>query len=271
MPTSPTEQVVATAAEALPDIAGGYADLVDETVFVSGGASGIGSVIVAALAGQGARVHFCDLDANAGESLVAALRPQVRHCPLFSASDVTDLDALRKSIEDAAAVTGTLYALVNNAANDTRMAVDAVDPAVWDKTVNVNLRHQFFAAQAAFPHLRACSGAVVNFGSIAPGMGEAGLSVYGTCKAAVFGLTRTLARDFGEAGVRVNSVVPGAILTPRQLELWITPEKEKAILDRQCLKRRMTEIDVAEMVLFLCSRASRGCTGQEFRVDGGNF
>ena len=102
-------------------------------------------------------------------------------------------------------------------------------------------------------------------------MGELGLSVYGTCKAAVFGLTRTLARDFGEAGVRVNSVVPGAILTPRQLDLWITPEKEKAILDRQCLKRRMTEVDVAEMVLFLCSRASRGCTGQEFRVDGGNF
>lgn len=271
MPTTLTDQVEMSAPDMLPDIAGRYDDLADETLFVSGGASGIGAVIVAALAGQGAKVHFCDLDVQAGENLAVSLGPHVRHDPQFHASDVTDLDALRTAIDEAATATGSLYALVNNAANDTRMKVGEVDPASWDKTVNVNLRHQFFAAQAAFPHLRARGGAVVNFGSIAPGMGELGLSVYGTCKAAVFGLTRTLARDFGEAGVRVNSVVPGAILTPRQLELWITPEKETAILDRQCLKRRMTEVDVAEMVLFLCSRASRGCTGQEFRVDGGNF
>ena len=228
MPASPTGQVDATtAANNMPDIAGSFDDLANETVFVSGGASGIGAVIVAALAGQGVRVHFCDIDAEAGENLATSLSPHSLHDPVFSACDVTDLAALQTAIDGAAAATGTLYALVNNAANDTRMAVEAVDPAAWDKTVNVNLRHQFFAAQAAFPHLRTRAGAVVNFGSIAPGMGEAGLSVYGTCKAAVFGLTRTLAREFGEAGVRVNSVVPGAILTPRQLDLWITPEKEQ--------------------------------------------
>lgn len=270
MPASSTDRTVAL--PELPDIAANFGDLADESVFVTGGASGIGAVLVAALAGQGARVHFCDIDTNAGENLATSLHSHVRHSPSFSACDVTDLDALKIAIDNAAAATGTLYALVNNAANDTRMAVESVDAAAWDNTVNVNLRHQFFAAQAAYPHLNARGGgSVVNFGSIAPSMGETGLAVYATCKAAVFGLTRTLARDFGTADIRVNSVVPGAILTPRQLELWITPEKEQAVIERQCLKRRMTEVDVAEMVLFLCSRASRGCTGQEFRVDGGNF
>ena len=256
----------------LPGMAGRFDDLVDRTVFVSGGATGIGSVIVAALAGQGAHVHFCDLNEKAGEQLAGALRPHVRNEPTFDVTDVTDLDAFKVAIDKAAAATGSLYALVNNAANDTRMDVDSVDAAAWTRTVDVNLRHQFFAAQAAHPHLVAGGGgAIVNFGSIAPTLGEEGLSVYASCKAAVFGLTRTLAREFGRDNIRVNSVVPGAILTPRQLELWITPEKIDAILERQCLKRQMKEDDIAEMVLFLCSRASRGCTGQEFRVDGGNF
>ena len=259
-------------AGALPDMAGRFDDLVDRTVFVSGGATGIGSVIVAALAGQGAHVHFCDLNEDAGTRLVEALRPHARNEPAFRVTDVTDLDALKAAVDEAAAATGSLYALVNNAANDTRTEVNAVDADAWARTVDVNLRHQFFAAQAAYPHLVAGGGgAIVNFGSIAPTLGELGLSVYASCKAAVFGLTRTLAREFGRDNIRVNSVVPGAILTPRQLELWITPEKIDAILDRQCLKRQMREDDIAEMVLFLCSRASRGCTGQEFRVDGGNF
>ena len=155
MPTTLTDQVEMSAPDMLPDIEGRFEDLADEAVFVSGGASGIGAVVVTALAGQGAKVHFCDLDVQAGENLAVSLRPHVRHVPRFHASDVTDLDALRTAIDEAASATGSLYALVNNAANDTRMAVDAVDAAAWDKTVNVNLRHQFFAAQAAFPHLRA--------------------------------------------------------------------------------------------------------------------
>ncbi|MCR9178136.1 MAG: SDR family oxidoreductase [Alphaproteobacteria bacterium] len=245
-----------------------YLDLAGRTVFVSGGATGIGAEIVTAFAAQDATVCFVDVDARAGEALSAALGARAR----FSELDVTDTAALQAEIARVSDETGDLAVLVNNAARDLRVAWDEITPDGFDDLVAVNLKHQLFAAQAAARVMeRHGGGSIINFGSIAPSIGVPDLAVYSSCKAAAFGLTRSLARDLGHLGIRVNSVVPGAILTERQRRDWISPEDEAAILARQCLKRAMQADDVAEMVLFLASCASRGCTAQEFRVDGGNI
>lgn len=249
-----------------------YRDLDGRCVFVSGGASGIGAALVAAFCRQGAKTYFVDIQEEAGLALAEKLGAETGNAPVFLRSDVTDAAALQAGVARAQDETGDLYALVNNAAHDQRHAAQEVTPEAWDRIVAVNLKHQFFAAQAAAPLIAGKGGgSIVNFGSIAPTQGIERLSVYSTCKAGVFGLTRSLAREYGAEGVRVNSVVPGAILTERQRALWISPEDEAALIERQCLKRAMAETDVAEMVLFLASNASAGCTGQEFRVDGGLF
>lgn len=242
-----------------------YVDLAGRTVFVSGGASGIGADMVRAFAAQGARVHFGDIDTASGTALAAELGGAAR----FRPTDVTDLDSLAAALAVAEA-DGGLDVLVNNAANDTRHDWDAVTPADWDRILAVNLRHQFFAAQWAGRAMRARGrGSIVNFGSVAPVMGIRRLPVYSTCKAAIQGLTRSLARELGDHGIRVNTIVPGAILTERQLALWITPADEAKLLSDQCLHRRLTGADVAQMALFLASDVSSACTSQDFVVDGG--
>ncbi len=249
-----------------------YRDLRGRSVFVSGGATGIGAALVAAFCRQGARTWFVDIQNEASSALAAALNSETGNAPVFIEADVTRTEELRDAIARAHDESGDLYVLVNNAANDRRHELEQVTPEDWDALVAVNLKHQFFAAQAAAPLIaRHGGGAIVNFGSIAPSLAIENLSVYSTCKAGVFGLTRSLAREYGGRGVRVNSVVPGAILTERQRALWVSPEDEAALIERQCLKRPMAERDVAELVLFLASAASGGCTGQEFRVDGGLF
>ena len=249
-----------------------YADLQDAPVFISGGSTGIGAAIVRAFAHQGSVIGFVDVDAAAGGSLAEELAAETGRKPHFAVCDVTDTKPFQSAIETFATAAGGLAVLVNNAARDLRVKATDVTPQIWRDLVDVNLSHQFFAAQAAYPYMakRGC-GSIVNFGSIAPTQGIPDLAVYASCKAAAFGLTRSLARDFGEDGVRVNAVLPGAILTERQMRDWISEDDKASIIERQCLKRAMVEDDVAEMVLFLASQASRGCTGQEFRVDGGNF
>jgi len=249
-----------------------YPDLRDLPVFVSGGATGIGKAIARAFAQQGSIVGFVDVNGEAGHALAAAIERQTGNKPFFKECDVTETAGYQAAIQEFADHAGGLGALVSNAARDLRVKVPEVTPALWRELVDVNLSHQFFAAQTAHPIMAARGGgSIVNFGSIAPWQGIADLAVYSSCKAAAFGLTRSLARDFGVDGIRVNSVLPGAILTERQLRDWISEEDKAAILSRQCLKRVMVEEDVSQMVLFLASGASRGCTGQEFRVDGGNF
>jgi NAD(P)-dependent dehydrogenase (short-subunit alcohol dehydrogenase family) len=243
-----------------------YPNLAGRTVFVSGGASGIGAAFVAAFAAQGCRVAFVDIADASGEALAARLGAATRytHC------DVRDVASLRAAIADAAAAFGPIRVLINNAARDDRHAFADVTPEYWDDNQATNLRHHFFAAQAVAPGMAAAGGgAIINLGSVSWMRGRPGLAGYTTAKAAIHGLTRTLARELGGMNIRVNSIVPGAIVTERQQALWLSPGKEKEFLDQQCLKFRLSEDDVARAALFLASEEARGITGQNLIVDAG--
>ncbi|MGJ3262993.1 MAG: SDR family NAD(P)-dependent oxidoreductase [Salinarimonas sp.] len=247
-----------------------YPDLAEKTVFVSGGATGIGADLVAAFARQGATTVFVDVDADAGAALAARLAEETGARLDFARVDVTDIPALAAAVDRAAAIRGRLDVLINNAANDRRAPVDNLDPDAWDAAMAVNLKHQFFAAQAAHRHMKAAGGgSIVNLGSTSYRLGVPDLTAYATAKSAVRGLTRQLAREWGRDNVRVNAIVPGAILTQKQRQLWISPEREREILAQQCLPRALDGEDVAQMALFLASDVSGGCTSQDFVVDGG--
>ena len=243
-----------------------YPSLKGRAVFVSGGASGIGADVVAAFSAQGSNVGFVDIDENAGQALAQKLGASV----LFQRCDVTDIAALRAAIEATRARFGPIGALVNNAANDHRHKVAEVTPEFFDLTVAVNLKHQYFAAQAVAPDMaRLGAGSIINLGSVSWMNKNADLSVYATCKAAVQGLTRTLARDLGKQNIRVNTLVPGWVMTERQLKLWVKPESALEIDTAQCLPGRVMGTDIAAMALFLAADDSRMCSAQDFIVDAG--
>ncbi|MGP9820591.1 SDR family NAD(P)-dependent oxidoreductase [Salinarimonas sp. NSM] len=247
-----------------------YPDLAEKTVFVSGGATGIGADLVAAFAGQRATTVFVDIDETRGRALAERLAGETGAHVAFLRVDVTDIPALEAAIDHAASIGGRLDVLVNNAANDRRAPIGDVDPDAWDAAMAVNLKHQFFAAKAAHRHMKPPrGGSIINLGSTSYRLGVPNLTAYATAKSAVRGLTRQLAREWGGDHVRVNAIVPGAILTQKQRQLWISPEEEARIVAQQCLPRALDGEDVAEMALFLASDASRGCTSQDFVVDGG--
>lgn len=243
-----------------------YPDLEGATVIVTGGAGGIGEAITRAFFAQGARVGVLDLDAARGEALADALAPAVE----FVRCDVTDIPALQAAIEQVRARFGPIGILINNAAHDERHATLEVTEEYWDGRMAVNLKHQFFASQAVLPDMIASKkGSIVNLGSCSWIIGQGGMPAYTASKSAVLGLTRSLARDFGEHGVRVNAVAPGWIMTERQLELWVTPETEKEIYANQCIKRPLVPDDIARVVVFLSSEDASAITNQHYVVDGG--
>jgi len=244
-----------------------YPDLDGRTVFISGGGSGIGAAFVSAFAQQGCRVAFIDIADAPSKALVAAL-PEGR--TRYEQCDVRDITALRAAIANAAKAFGPITILVNNAARDDRHALEDVTPEYWDENLAVNLRHHLFAAQAVAPGMAAAGGgSIINLGSISWMRGRPAMVAYTTSKAAISGLTRVLARELGERGIRVNAIVPGAIETARQRALWTTPEAEQEFLDQQCLKFRLKEDDVARTALFLASDEARAITGQNLIVDAG--
>jgi NAD(P)-dependent dehydrogenase (short-subunit alcohol dehydrogenase family) len=243
-----------------------YPSLANKTVVITGGGSGIGEVMVEGFARQEARVYFLDVATNESQALVTRLGNGTK----FLQCDVTDTAALQKAIAGIESASGPISVLVNNAANDDRHRFEEVTPAYWEQRIAVNLRHLFFAAQTVVPGMRrAGGGSIINLGSVSWHAAIAELSVYETAKAGIEGLTRALARELGEANIRVNCVVPGAIRTPRQMKLWHTPEEEAKILAQQCLKARVDPVDVAAMVLFLASDDARMCTAHNYWVDGG--
>jgi NAD(P)-dependent dehydrogenase (short-subunit alcohol dehydrogenase family) len=246
-----------------------YPSLEGRVVFVTGGATGIGSAIVRAFASNGSKVAFVDIQADAAEALVAELG-EAGHAPLFLACDLLDIAALRGAIEETRRRLGPVAVLVNNAANDDRRELDEVTPEYWDQSMNVNLRHQFFAAQAVRPQMRELGfGSIINFSSIAWMSGAVRLVAYATAKSAVLGLTRNLGREFGPDNIRVNAVAPGAVVTERQLRLWHTPEDVDRTAERQAIRRRLLPEDIARTVLFLAADDSDMITKQCLVVDGG--
>ena len=249
-----------------------YPSLRDRVVFLTGGASGIGAAEVAAFAAQGARVAFVDIADDAAAEVVAKARAAGHPEPFFQHCDLTDIAALRASVARAGERLGPITVLVNNAANDQRHRWEDVTPEYWDERLAVNLRHQFFAIQAVAPMMKAAGGgSIVNFGSVSWHVGQGGMPAYTTAKAAVEGLTRGMARDLGQDNIRVNCVVPGWIMTERQIRLWLTPEGEANLIRSQCLKRKLVPEDVARMVLWLAADDSRMCTSQLFVVDAGRI
>jgi NAD(P)-dependent dehydrogenase (short-subunit alcohol dehydrogenase family) len=242
----------------------------DRVALITGGGSGIGASMVEHFALQGAKVAFLDSAVECSGELVRNLSPRCSYPPLFVRCDLTDIAALRSAVAEVEARLGAVRALVNNAANDDRHQFADVTPEYWDERMAVNLRHHFFAIQAVAPRMaEAGGGSIVNMSSIAWMIPSTGMPAYATAKAAIVGLTRTMAHELGPANIRVNCVLPGAILTERQRRLWFTPDYTKEILAAQALKRILTPEDVARLVLFLAADDSAGITNQSHIVDGG--
>jgi D-xylose 1-dehydrogenase len=247
-----------------------YPSLRDRVAFVSGGATGLGSEFVSALAAQGVRVGFADIDVAGAERLLDRLSRTDCPKPLFVEADVRDIARLRAAIAEVADGFGPVSILVNNAANDERHDSQAVDEAYWDNAIAVNLKHHFFATQAVVPGMRALGGgSIINLGSVSAHTDFVGLPAYVTAKAGIEGLTRTLARELGLDRIRVNCLIPGWIFTERQLEQFVTPETLAKLDQVQSLKDNITPADVARMVLWLAADDSAMCTGQKWIVDGG--
>lgn len=247
-----------------------YPDLVGKRVFVTGGASGIGKAIVEAFCAQNAEVYFVDLNAEAGEALCATLADQDGSTPDFKPINLLNVTELQGWMREIHQQHGPLQVLVNNAANDTRHKLEDVTPEYWDERMATNLRHFFFAAQAALPQMReAGGGSIINYGSVSWMLKQTGMPAYTTAKSAVWGFTRSLANECGQDRIRVNMLVPGWVMTERQLTLHVTPEGLKELEDRQCLPDHVQPEDLAQATLFLASAASRMITSQQLVVDGG--
>jgi D-xylose 1-dehydrogenase len=247
-----------------------YPSLFGRVVFVTGGATGIGSDIVRAFAGQGARVAFVDIQDAAGEALAEELAG-AGHKPLYLHCDLVDIDALKRVIAEIKVRLGPIAVLVNNAANDDRRPIDDVTVEYWDELQAINLRPQFFAAQAVRPHMRELGyGSIINFSSIAWRGGADGMTAYAAAKAAVGGLTRALARGFGADNIRVNAIEPGAVITEKQKRLWYPdPAQIERLVSHQFIKRVLLGEEIARAVLFLAADDSRMITKQSITVDAG--
>lgn len=249
-----------------------YPSLAGRLVFISGGAAGIGAALVQQFAQQGARVAFCDIDLAASEALVARISEQAPriHRPEFFICDVRDLKAYQAHLASLEQRSGAIRVLINNAGRDDRHALSELTEEYWDNCLALNLRHHVFAIQQVAPGMAAAGGgSIINLGSVSWMRGRPGLVAYTASKAAVAGIARTLARELGAQNIRVNALVPGAIVTERQGALWFDPEDNQRFIDLQCLKYRLDANHVARAALFLAADDSDGITGQNLIVDAG--
>jgi NAD(P)-dependent dehydrogenase (short-subunit alcohol dehydrogenase family) len=247
-----------------------YPSLLDRVVLITGGGSGIGASMVEEFTLQGSRVAFLDIDETASQNLVRALSNVGAYPPVFFPCDLTDIPALQAAIERVSTQIGAPEILVNNAGSDDRHDLASVTVDDWDHRMAVNLRHHFFAAQAVAETMKQRQrGSIINMSSIAWMIPSPRLPVYTAAKAAIVGLTRSLAHELGPSNIRVNCVLPGAIMTERQRRLWMSPSYEAEILSRQCLKRHLQPSEVSRLVLFLASDDSAGITNQSHIIDAG--
>jgi len=245
-----------------------YPSLAGTSVFVTGGASGIGEVMVRAFAEQGSRVGFVDIDAAGGARLADELGASVH----FQPCDLRDIGALKKAFAALKGAVGPAGVLCNNAARDDRHGWAEVTPDYYDERIATNLRHMFFAIQAVAPDMiQAGKGSIINFGSNSWWEASGGMPVYTTAKAAVHGMTRSFARDLGPHRIRVNTVVPGWVMTDRQKQLWVTPDKMERQMQRQCLPDPIEPVYLARMALFLASDDAAMCTANNYMVEAGSI
>jgi len=248
-----------------------YPSLSGKTVMVTGGASGIGEEIVRSFAAQRSRVGFLDIDASRGAALESKLRHDGNTVAFFPC-DLKDAEALKDAVGRLIETLGSVAVLVNSAANDDRHDWTEVTPAYFDERIATNLRHFFFAIQAVAPGMIASGqGSIINLGSNSWWEAVGGMPVYTTAKAAVHGMTRSFARDLGQHRIRVNTVVPGWVMTERQKKLWATPQAVKRHLEKQCLPDTVQPLHIARMVLFLASDDAAMCTGNNYMVEGGSI
>jgi len=250
-----------------------YPSLAGKVVLITGGATGIGAAFVEHFFDQGANVAFFDIDTDAGVALADQLGADLaegQFRPLFLRVDLTDIDALRKAIADVRSTLGPIGVLVNNAANDKRHRIEDVTPESYDAGIAVNIRHQFFAAQAVIDDMKQLGGgSIVNLGSISWMLKQGGFPVYVTAKAAVQGMTNGLARDLGPFNIRVNTLVPGWVMTDKQRRLWLDDAGKRAIKEGQCIDAELLPVHLARAALFLASDDSSMMTAQEVVIDGG--
>lgn len=245
-----------------------YPSLEGKRIIISGGGSGIGAGLVEGFCRQGAHVAFVDVQREASEQVCTALADQ-GPAPLFRLCDITDITAFEACLAELIAALGGCDVLINNAANDDRHKVGDVTSSYWDERMAVNLKHSFFAAKTVVPAMKASGGgSIINLGSISWHLGLEDLAIYQTAKAAIEGLTRSLARELGRDGIRVNAIIPGNVQTPRQMQ-WYTPEGEAEIVAAQCLDGRIQPCDVAALALFLASDDARYCTAHNYWIDAG--
>ena len=249
-----------------------YPSLVGKKVFITGGATGIGEFLVKAFCAQGADVGFIDINASAGQDLVKFIKDEINENVWFRQVDVRDVTALQRAVDDCNSELGGLDVLVNNVANDTRHNPLEVTQDSWRECLSVNLDSAFFASQAAIKIMQeAGSGSIINFSSINAHLAPANMPGYVSAKAALLGLTKALAKEYGPSGIRANCILPGWVVTERQLEKWLTPEAEQAWMEGTPLKSRILPDDVANLALFLGAEDSRMITSQEFVIDGGHI
>ena len=245
-----------------------FPDLKDASVFITGGGAGIGASLTEGFLRQGARVAF--VQRSDGAEFVDEMAADTGNRPLYLACDITDISALRRRVAEAAEAHGPVTVLVNNAANDQRHKTLDVDEEFYDWSQAINLKSYFFSCQAVIPGMRdAGGGSIINFSSISYMMGNAGYPIYTAANSGINGMTRSLAREFGPDRIRVNSLMPGWVLTDKQMDKWATPEALAAHMERMCLKEHLKPQDIVGPTLFLASNASCAMTGQAMVVDGG--
>jgi NAD(P)-dependent dehydrogenase (short-subunit alcohol dehydrogenase family) len=249
-----------------------YPSLAGKSVLITGGGSGIGAGLVEHFAAQDCRVGFIELNGDVAAQAVDAVEKRTGNRPHHVVADLRDISSLKDAVGTLAHAIGAPTVLINNAGNDDRLPLEDVSPEYWDDRFATNLRHQFFAAQAVIPGMAAAGGGtIINMGSISWMFGAAGLIFYTTAKAAVMGMTKSLAREVGQRRIRVNSIAPGWVLTERQVERAkrTYPGKFAEYLKDQCLKEHLLPPDIARMALWLAADDSRLVTAQTFIVDGG--
>ena len=249
-----------------------YPSLENVTIFITGAASGIGEYTLRAFAEQGAKVGFIDLHQARGEELANELQSDGRNVR-FEACDLRDIDALKTAFANLEGALGPAKVLVNNAARDDRHGWEDVTPDYYDERIATNVRHMFFAIQAVAPGMIEAGqgGSIINFGSNSWWEKAGGMPVYTTAKSAVHGMTRSFARDLGPHRIRVNTIVPGWVMTERQKTLWATPEALEKHRQNQCLPDLIDPVYLARMVLFLASDDAAMCTANNYMVEAGSI